>query len=108
MKEKTYRQRWKECFFRVDQWGRSSCRLLLIGLCLLVVRRVAAVVEMPSGLFRAIVAFGVLGVIFVVLAVVGPTLELMICAISKMKRNCQQGAAPLPPAPRTGPSEGAR
>lgn len=23
-------------------------------------------------------------------------------------RNCQQGAAPLPPAPRTGPSEGAR
>jgi hypothetical protein len=93
MKLRTWRQRWKESFFRVDQWGRSSFRLLLIGLCFLAAWRVSALVEMPIGLFKAIHAFGVLGIIFVVLAGFGPTLELVICAISERKRHCQPPTA---------------
>jgi len=90
MKEKTYRQRWTESFFCVDQWGRSSFRLLLIGLSLFALWRVSTLVNLPPELFRGIHAFGVLGAIFVVLAGVGPTLELVIWAIVKRKRKCQQ------------------
>ena len=87
MKSDTYRKQFKKSFFRVDEWGRSSFRLLLVGLCFLLVWWVSATLGMPVGAFRAIRSFGVLGVIFVIYAVIGPGLELVIRKIAEKRKS---------------------
>jgi hypothetical protein len=77
MKNTTYGKQWKQSFYHVSDWGRSSFRLLLIGLSFALIWWVSALAEVPFSAFRAIRAFGVLGIIFVVLAVVGPSLEVI-------------------------------
>jgi hypothetical protein len=85
MKKNTYRKLWKQSFFQVSDYGRSPFRLLLTGLIFILIWGVSVATEVPFSLFRAIRAFGILGIIFVSLAVTGPSLEVMIKAISDKK-----------------------
>jgi hypothetical protein len=78
MKETTYGKQWKQSFFHVSDYGRSSFRLLLIGLGFILIWWGAAAAKVPFSAFRTIRAFGVLGIIFVVLSVTGPSLEVVI------------------------------
>lgn len=97
MKKSTIKDRWKDSFFHVDGWGRSPCRLLIIGLCLVACWGLSSVLTAPISLYRYIYPFGVLGSIFVGLSIIGPTLEVMInLAINKRKRTiaAQQGSVP--------------
>ena len=97
MKKQTIKDRWKDSFFHVDGWGRSPCRLLIIGLCLVTCWGLVIVVKTPLSLYRFVYPFGLLGVIFIVLSVVGPTFEIMInLAINKRKNinGAQQSSVP--------------
>jgi len=87
MNNETVGKGWRESFFHVDQWGRSSFRLLLIGSSFLAVWWVSALVGVPFGVFRAIRAFGVLGIIFVIVAGVGPSLEIVIRKMTCRKKS---------------------
>lgn len=87
MKKEKITDQWKDSFLRVDGWGRSSYRLLIIGLCLEVCWGLASILKTPFSLYRYICPFGVLGAIFVVLSVIGPTFEIIITlAINKQNR----------------------
>jgi len=94
MKKSTLKAQWKGSFFRADGWGRSPCRLLIIGLCFVAGWGLAVVLKMPMSLYRYVRPFGFLGVTFVALSIIGPTLEIMInLAINKRKsiKGAQQG-----------------
>ena len=86
MKITIYGKQWKQSFFNVSDYGHSSFRLLLAGLGFILIWWVSTAAEMPFSAFRAIRAFGVLGIIFVVLAVTGPSLEVVIKAIGDKKK----------------------
>lgn len=86
MKETTYGKQWKQSFFHVSDYGRSSFRLLLTGLGSILIWCVSAAAEVPFSAFRAIRAFGVLGIIFVILAVTGPSLEVVIRVMGDKKK----------------------
>jgi hypothetical protein len=89
-KKITYKKQWKKSFFSVDEWGRSSFRALLIGLCLILVCWGVLALTEPSSELKVsirkyICEFGGLGIIFVFWAILGPSLEVLISAI-KNKR----------------------
>ena len=86
MKKTTYGKQWKQSFFHVSDYGRSSFRLLLVGLGFILTWWVSAAAEVPFSAYRAIRAFGVLGIIFVVLAVTGPSLEVVIKVMGGKKK----------------------
>ena len=77
---------WSKRFYRVDEWGRSHFRLLLIGLCLIVAGGISVFVELPSSFCKSIRVLAVLGIIFVLWSGIGPTLDVMFLKFSEKKK----------------------
>lgn len=77
---------WKQRFFHVDQCGRSHFRLLVAGLCFVAVCSAATLAGSGSAFARGARAFGVLGILFILWSVIGPSLDVAFLKISQRWR----------------------
>lgn len=88
MEKKNYIKQWKQSFYEVsdDGLGRSPFRCFAIGICLVLIWLLSALLEVHSFAYRVIRASGVGGVLFVIWALVGPSLEVLIEFVADKKK----------------------